>query len=169
MCMKRYVLLIIAIAIVCRLSAQTCVKRAIDEILTNPDWMVKLTNSTENYPDDSLAVKSRNTEYQLAITDTTAVLRLLDAFAIDKDSSYSYMRTSAEYNQATQSRYHQRIVLQNKVRLEAHSTEYSLVSLAMVDPECRTHRTHYIFQWYPQSDGIIRANLYVLYGPRLNH
>jgi len=59
--------------------------------------------------------------------------------------------------------------LQNGERLESHSTEYSFVSLSVVDSENKSHRTNYILKWYLPKDDRVVAKLYILNGPRPNN
>ena len=116
--------------------AQTHVRKAIDNMLSeHPEWVINSGKSES-------AIKSgtqSNRIYELSITDLTAIDSLLSAFDADKMDAYSYIRTSAAYNQAMQKRRRTTVTLQNGERLESHSTEYSFVSLSVVDSENKSH------------------------------
>lgn len=146
--------------------AQTHVIKAIDNMLSeHPEWVINSGISES-------AIKSgtqSNRIYELSITDLTAIDSLLSAFDADKMDAYSYIRTSAAYNQAMQKRRRTTVTLQNGERLESHSTEYSFVSLSVVDSENKSHRTNYILKWYQPKDGLVEAKLYILNGPRPNN
>ena len=77
--------------------AQTHVRKAIDNMLSeHPEWVINSGKSES-------AIKSgtqSNRIYELSITDLTAIDSLLSAFDADKMDAYSYIRTSAAYNQA---------------------------------------------------------------------
>ncbi len=146
--------------------AQTHVRKAIDNLLSeHPDWVI---NSGKNESASKSGTQS-NRIYELSITDLTAIDSLLSAFEADKMNGYSYIRTSAAYNQAMQKRRRTTVTLQNGERLESHSTEYSFVSLSVVDSENKSHRTNYILKWYQPKDGRVEAKLYILNGPRPNN
>ncbi len=146
--------------------AQTHVRKAIDNMLSeHPEWVINSGKSES-------AIKSgtqSNRIYELSITDMTAIDSLLFAFDADKMDAYSYIRTSAAYNQAMQKRRRTTVTLQNGERLESHSTEYSFVSLSVVDSENKCHRTNYILKWYLPKDDRVEAKLYILNGPRPNN
>ena len=146
--------------------AQTHVRKAIDNMLSeHPEWVVNSGKSES-------AIKSgtqSNRIYELSITDLTAIDSLLSAFEADKMNGYSYIRTSAAYNQAMQKRRRTTVTLQNGERLESHSTEYSFVSLSVVDSGNKSYRTNYILKWYLPKDGRVEAKLYILNGPRPNN
>lgn len=146
--------------------AQTHVRKAIDNMLSeHPEWVINSGKSES-------AIKSgtqSNHIYELSITDLTAIDSLLSAFDADKMDAYSYIRTSAAYNQAMQKRRRTTVTLQNGERLESHSTEYSFVSLSVVDSENKIYRTNYILKWYQPKDGLVEAKLYILNGPRPNN
>lgn len=146
--------------------AQTHVRKAIDNILAeHPQWVV---NSRKNESASKFGTKTNRT-YELSITDLMAIDSLLAAFEADKMGAYSYIRTSAAYNQAMQKRRRTTVTLQNGERLESHSTEYSFVSLSVVDSENKNYRTNYILKWYQPKDGRVDAKLYILNGPRPNN
>ncbi|MBR0049287.1 MAG: hypothetical protein IJP74_08225 [Prevotella sp.] len=146
--------------------AQTHVRKAIDNMLSeHPEWVVNSGKSES-------AIKSgtqSNRIYELSITDLAAIDSLLSAFEADKMNGYSYIRTSAAYNQAMQKRRRTTVTLQNGERLESHSTEYSFVSLSVVDSGNKSYRTNYILKWYLPKDGRVEAKLYILNGPRPNN
>jgi len=146
--------------------AQTHVRKAIDNMLSeHPEWVVNSGKSES-------AIKSgtqSNRIYELSITDLTAIDSLLSAFEADKMNGYSYIRTSADYNKATNRHRRQTVTLQNGERLESHSTEYSFVSLSVVDSGNKSYRTNYILKWYLPKDGRVEAKLYILNGPRPNN
>ena len=146
--------------------AQTHVRKAIDNMLSeHPEWVINSGKSES-------AIKSgtqANRIYELSITDLTAIDTLLSAFDADKMDAYSYIRTSAAYNQAMQKRRRTTFTLQNGECLESHSTEYSFVSLSVVDSEKKSHRTNYILKWYLPKDDRVVAKLYILNGPRPNN
>ncbi|MBR1414486.1 MAG: hypothetical protein IJ570_01310 [Prevotella sp.] len=75
----------------------------------------------------------------------------------------------ADYNQTMQKRRRTTVILQNGERLESHSTEYSFVSLSVVDSDNKNYRTNYILKWYQPKDGRVEAKLYILSGPRPNN
>ena len=168
--MKKIILITMMCAFTSIGYAQTHVRKAIDDMLAkHPEWVVNQGNSENGNTSPTKAGSKTNRIYQLSIPDTTAMNNLLGAFEADKMECYSYIRTSAEYNQATQNRCKaSTVTLQNGDRLESHSTEYSFVSLAVVDPEQRSYRTSYILKWYPIKNGRTVATLYILYGPRPN-
>lgn len=146
--------------------AQTHVRKAIDSLLSeHPEWVV---NSGKNESASKSGTKT-NRIYELSITDLTAIDSLLAAFDADKMEAYSYIRTSAAYNQAMQKRRRTTVTLQNGERLESHSTEYSFVSLSVVDSESKNYRTNYILKWYQPKDDRVEAKLYILSGPRPNN
>ena len=146
--------------------AQTHVRKAIDNMLSeHPEWVV---NSGKSESASKSGTQS-NRIYELSITDLTAIDSLLSAFEADKMNGYSYIRTSAAYNQAMQKRRRTTVTLQNGERLESHSTEYSFVSLSVVDSENKNHRTNYILKWYQPKDDRVEAKLYILNGPRPNN
>ena len=146
--------------------AQTHVRKAIDNMLSeHPEWVV---NSGKSESASKSGTQS-NRIYELSITDPTAIDSLLSAFDADKMDAYSYIRTSAAYNQAMQKRRRTTVTLQNGERLESHSTEYSFVSLSVVDSEDKIYRTNYILKWYQPKDGLVEAKLYILNGPRPNN
>ena len=146
--------------------AQTHVRKAIDNMLSeHPEWVVNSGKSES-------AIKSgtqSNRIYELSITNLTAIDSLLSAFEADKMTAYSYIRTSAAYNQAMQKRRRTTVTLQNGERLESNSTEYSFVSLSVVDSENKNNRTNYILKWYQPKDDRVEAKLYILNGPRPNN
>ena len=146
--------------------AQTHVRKAIDSMLSeHPEWVINSGKSES-------AIKSgtqSNRIYELSITDLTAIDSLLSAFEADKMNGYSYIRTSADYNKATNRHRRQTVTLQNGERLESHSTEYSFVSLSVVDPENKSYRTNYILKWYQPKVDRLEAKLYILNGPRPNN
>lgn len=146
--------------------AQTHVRKAIDNMLSeHPEWVV---NSGKSESAKKSGMQS-NRIYELSITDLTAIDSLLSAFEADKMAAYSYIRTSAAYNLAMQKRRRTTVTLQNGERLESHSTEYSFVSLSVVDLEKKSYRTNYIMKWYLPKDGRVEAKLYILNGPRPNN
>ena len=162
--MKQFILITIMWAFASFGHAQTHVKRIIDDMLAeHPEWIVNFGSSETNG-----ASAQANRTYQLSMTDPTAIDTLLSAFEMDKASGYSYIRTSAEYNQATQMHRRSTLTLQNGDKLESHSTEYSFISLSAIDPKRPTFRTNYILKWYPPKNGRTVATLYILYGPRPN-
>lgn len=146
--------------------AQTHVRKAIDNMLSeHPEWVI---NSGKNESASKSGTQS-NRIYELSITDLIAIDSLLSAFEADKMNGYSYIRTSAAYNQAMQKRRRTTVTLQNGERLESHSTEYSFVSLSVVDFENKNYRTNYILKLYQPKDGRVEAKLYILNGPRPNN
>ena len=146
--------------------AQTYVRKAIDNMLSeHPEWVV---NSGKNESASKSGTKT-NRIYELSITDQAVIDSLLAAFDADKMEAYSYIRTSAAYNQAMQKRRRTAVTLQNGERLESHSTEYSFVSLSVVDSDNKSYRTNYILKWYQPKDGRVEAKLYILNGPRPNN
>lgn len=146
--------------------AQTHVRKAIDNMLSeHPEWVI---NSGKSESASKSGTQS-NRIYELSITDLTAIDSLLSAFEADKMDAYSYIRTSAAYNQAMQKRRRTTVTLQNGERLKSHSTEYSFVSLSVVDSENKSYRTNYILKWYLPKDDRVKAKLYILNGPRPNN
>ena len=146
--------------------AQTHVRKAIDNMLSeHPEWVI---NSGKSESASKSGTQS-NRIYELSITDLTAIDSLLSAFEADKMDAYSYIRTSAAYNQAMQKRRRTTVTLQNGERLKSHSTEYSFVSLSVVDSENKSYRTNYILKWYLPKDDRVEAKLYILNGPRPNN
>lgn len=144
--------------------AQTHVKKIINDILAeHPEWIVNIGSRETNGTSPQA-----NRTYQLSMTDTMAIDMLLSAFEKDKVSGYSYIRTSAAYNQATQMHRRSTVTLQNGEKLDSHSTEYSFVSLSAIDSKRPTFRTNYIMKWYPPKNGRTEAKIYILYGPRPN-
>ena len=168
--MKQFILITVMCAFTSIGYAQTHVSKAIEDMLTkHPEWISSQGNIDNGYANATKASSKTNRIYQLSIPDTAAMNNLLGAFEADKMECYSYIRTSAEYNQATQKRRRaSTVTLQNGDRLESHSTEYSFVSLAVIDPDQRNYRTSYILKWYPIKNGRTVATLYILYGPRPN-
>lgn len=150
--------------------AQTHVRQAIDNVLTeHPEWITDYGKSETASTNPTQSGTKTGRIYQLSITDSTAIDSLLSAFEADKMDGYSYIRTSAAYNKAMQKRRRTTVTLQNGERLESHSTEYSFVSLTVLDSENRSYRTNYILKWYPSKDGRTEATLYILYGLRPNN
>lgn len=148
--------------------AQTHVKQAIDKILTeHPEWVANYDKNEATSTKSDKAVTQSNHIYQLAVPDPSAIDSLLAAFDTDKMQGYSYIRTSAEYNRANSRLSRKTITLQNGVRLESHSTEYSFVSLSAADGY--SYRTNYIMQWFQPAYGKTEVKLYILYGPRPNN
>ena len=146
--------------------AQTHVRKTIDSMLSeHPEWVI---NSGKSESASKSGTQS-NRIYELSITDQTAIDSLLSAFEADKMDAYSYIRTSAAYNQAMQKRRRTTVTLQNGERLESHSTEYSFVSLSVVDSENKNYRTNYILKWCQPKDDRVAAKLYILNGPRPNN
>ena len=144
--------------------AQTHVKKIIDDILIeHPEWIVNFGSRETNGTS-----QQANHIYQLSMNDPTAIDMLLSAFEREKLSGYSYIRTSAAYNQATRIHRRSTVTLQNGEKLNSHSTEYSFVSLSAIDPKHPTFRTNYILKWYPPKNGRTEAKIYILYGPRPN-
>ena len=145
--------------------AQTHVRKAIDNTLSeHPGWVVN-SGKSESASKSGMQV---NRIYELSIAEPTAIDSLLSAFEADKMDAYSYIRTSAAYNQAMQKRRRTTVTLQNGERLDSYSTAYSFVSLSVVDSENKSCRTNYILKWYLPKDGRVEAQLYILYGPRPN-
>lgn len=148
--------------------AQTHVRQTIDDILTkHPEWIVNYAKDESTNPKKTGTQTNRI--YQLSMTDAAAIDSLLSAFDTDKEVGYKYIRTSAAYNQATNKQRRQTVTLQNGEQLESHSTEYSFVSLTVVDPAHDNYRFNYILKWYLPKDGRTEAKLYILNGPRPNN
>ena len=103
--MKKIILITMMCAFTSIGYAQTHVRKAIDDMLAkHPEWVVNQGNSENGNTSPTKAGSKANRIYQLSIPDTMAMDKLLNAFEADKMDSYSYIRTSAEYNQATQKR-----------------------------------------------------------------
>ena len=168
--MKQFILITVMCALTSAGYAQTHVNKAIDDIQAkHPEWIINQGNGENGTTAATQASSKASRIYQLSRPDTTAMENLLNAFEADKMNGYSYIRTSAEYNQARlKQRRPSTVTLQNGDRLESHSTEYSFVSLAVIDPKQPSHRTSYILKWYPIKNGRTVATLYILYGPRPN-
>ncbi len=150
--------------------AQTHVRQTVDDILAkHPEWIVNYGKSESASTNPRKTGAQANRIYHLAMNDASAIDSLLCAFDADKMEGYSYIRTSAAYNQATLKRRRNTVTLQNGERLESHSTEYCFVSLSVIDPEHKIYRTCYVLKWYPFKDGRTEAKLYILYGPRPNN
>ena len=166
--MKRLILLASIWTFASLVLAQPHVRQAVDDMATHhPEWIVNYVKNESTSPKKSGTQTNRI--YQLSMTDAAAIDTLLNAFDTDKMVGYNYIRTSADYNRAAKKRQRQTVTLQNGERLESHSTEYSLVSLTVVDPEHDNYRTNYILKWYPPKDGRVEAKLYILNGPRPNN
>ena len=164
--MRHLLIIIIILASTLVGHAQTHVRKAIDNMLSeHPEWVV---NSGKSESASKSGTQSSRI-YELSITDPTAIDSLLSAFEADKMAGYSYIRTSAAYNQAIQKRRRTTVTLQNGERLESHSTEYNFVSLSVVASENKSYRTNYILKWYQPKDGRVEAKLYILNGPRPNN
>ena len=150
--------------------AQKHVRQTVDDMLAkHPKWIVNYgKNESASTNPKSTGIQT-NRIYHLSMDDAAAIDSLLNAFDADKMEGYSYIRTSAAYNQATLKRRRNTVTLQNGERLESHSTEYSFVSLSVIDPEHKIYRTCYVLKWYPFKDGRTEAKLYILYGPRPNN
>jgi len=150
--------------------AQKHVRQTVDDILAkHPEWIVNYgKNESASTNPKSTGIQT-NRIYHLSMNDASAIDSLLNAFDADKMDGYSYIRTSAAYNQDTLKRRRNTVTLQNGERLESHSTEYSFVSLSVIDPEHKIYRTCYVLKWYPFKDGRTEAKLYILYGPRPNN
>ena len=150
--------------------AQKHVRQTVDDILAkHPEWIVNYgKNESASTNPKSTGIQT-NRIYHLSMNDASAIDSLLNAFDADKMDGYSYIRTSAAYNQDTLKRRRNTVTLQNSERLESHSTEYSFVSLSVIDPEHKIYRTCYVLKWYPFKDGRTEAKLYILYGPRPNN
>ena len=163
--MRQFILITIMWAFASLGHAQTHVKKIIDNILVeHPEWIVNFGSRETNGTSPQA-----NRTYQLLMTDSAAIDMLLSAFEMDKVSGYSYIRTSAAYNQATQMHRRSTVTLQNGEKLDSHSTEYSFVSLSAIDPKRPTFRTNYILKWYLPKNGRTEAQIYILYGPRPNN
>ena len=168
--MKHFILVAIMWAFASLGFAQTHVVKVIDDLVEkHPEYVVNYKKSEVNDPKHSKVVKQINRVYNLSLTDVSAVDSLLSAFDTDKMDGYSYIRTSADYNQAMDKKRIKTVTLQNGERLDSYSTEYSFVSLSVVDSKQTNFRTNYIFKWYSQKDGKIEAQLYILYGARPNN
>ena len=150
--------------------AQKHVRQTVDDMLAkHPEWIVNYgKNESASTNPKSTGIQT-NRIYHLSMNDASAIDSLLNAFDDDKMDGYSYIRTSAAYNQDTLKRRRNTVTLQNGERLESHSTEYSFVSLSVIDPEHKIYRTCYVLKWYPFKDGRAEAKLYILYGPRPNN
>ena len=150
--------------------AQTHVRQTVDDMLAkHPEWVVNYGKNESASTNPKRTGTQTNRIYHLSMNNAAAIDSLLSAFDADKMDGYSYIRTSATYNQATLKRRRNTVTLQNGERLESHSTEYSFVSLSVIDPEHNSFRTNYILKWYPFKDGRVEAKLYILYGPRPNN
>ena len=150
--------------------AQKHVRQTVDDMLAkHPEWIVNYgKNESASTNPKSTGIQT-NRIYHLSMDDAAAIDYLLNAFDADKMDGYSYIRTSAAYNQGTLKRRRNTVTLQNGERLESHSTEYSFVSLSVIDPEHKIYRTCDVLKWYPFKDGRAEAKLYILYGPRPNN
>ena len=150
--------------------AQTHVRQAVDDMLAkHPEWIVNYGKNESTSTNPQKTGIQTNRIYHLSMTDAAAIDSLLSAFDADKMDGYSYIRTSAAYNHATLKRHRNTVTLQNNERLESHSTEYSFVSLSVIDPEHNGCRTCYVLKWYPFKEGRTEVKLYILYGPRPNN
>ena len=164
--MKRFILFSFLLVCASAGHAQTHVRQAIGELTAkHKEWIISHSKKETQAPSGTQTSRV----YHLLIADPTVVDSLLVAFDADKMAAYSYIRTSAAYNQATNKRRRTTVTLQNGERLESHSTEYSFVSLAVIDPRNSSFRTNYILKWYQPKNGQTEARLYILYGPRPNN
>ena len=150
--------------------AQKHIRQTVDDMLAkHPEWIVNYGKNESASTNPKSTGTQTNRIYHLSMNDAAVIDSLLNAFDADKMDGYSYIRTSAEYNQGTLKRRRNTVTLQNGERLESHSTEYSFVSLSVIDPERKIYRTCYVLKWYPFKDGRTEAKLYILYGPRPNN
>lgn len=142
--------------------AQTHVRQVVDGLIAgHPEWVVSTVESKSGTQSSHV--------YLLSMPDQSAIDSLLVAFDADKMEGYNYIRTSSAYNQARRKHRRQTVTLQNGERLDSHSTEYSFVSLSVVDPSNGIYRTNYILKWYLPKNGRTEAKLYILYGSRPNN
>ena len=150
--------------------AQKHIRQTVDDMLAkHPEWIVNYGKNESASTNPKSTGTQTNRIYHLSMNDAAVIDSLLNAFDADKMDGYSYIRTSAEYNQGTLKRRRNSVTLQNGEQLESHSTEYSFVSLSVIDPERKIYRTCYVLKWYPFKDGRTEAKLYILYGPRPNN
>ncbi len=168
--MKHLILLTIMWSCTLTGFAQEHVRQTIDNMLAkHPEWIVNYGKNESASTNPHNTGTQTNRIYHLSMNDAAAIDSLLNAFDADKMDGYSYIRTSAAYNQGILKRRRNTVTLQNGERLESHSTEYSFVSLSVIDPEHKIYRTCYVLKWYPFKDGRTEAKLYILYGPRPNN
>ncbi len=168
--MKHFIFVAITWAFASLGFAQTHVVKAIDDVVVkHPEYVINYKKSEVNDPGQSNLVKQINRVYILSLTDTSVIDSLLAAFETDKMDGYNYIRTSAAYNQAVQKQRRKTVTLQNGELLNSYSTEYSFVSLSVVDSKQSNYRTNYILKWSSLRDGKIDAQLYILYGVRPNN
>lgn len=168
--MRHLILLIIMWSYTLAGLAQTHVRQTVDDMLAkHPEWIVSYGKNESANTNPKRMGPQANRIYHLAMNDASAIDSLLSAFEADKMDGYSYIRTSAAYNQSTLKRRRNTVTLQNGERLDSYSTEYSFVSLSVIDPEHNSFRTCYVLKWYPFKEGRTEAKLYILYGPRPNN
>lgn len=168
--MKHIILLIVLSAFAIVGKAQTHVRQTVDKLLAeHPEWVANYDKNEATSVKNGKPVTLSNRIYQLAVPNPSVIDTMLHAFDMDKMEGYSYIRTSAEYNKTNGRPSRKTVTLQNGVRLESHSTQYSFVSLTAVDAQDYRCRTNYIMQWYEPVDGRTEVKIYILYGPRPNN
>lgn len=150
--------------------AQTHIKPYIQKMINeHPEWVVNYKKSETGNASNAKSGQQSNLIYQLSIDKEATIDSILTAFDTDKMEGYSYIRTSAVYNQLTRKRSRKTVALQNGESLDCHSTEYSFVSLSVIDPDDSRYRTNYILKWNLPKDGLFEAKLYILHGQRPNN
>lgn len=166
--MKHLLFISLLWSITLSVNAQVHVKQVIDKITKgHPDWV---NYSEKKETGNAGAAKSGTSSriYHLTV-EQSVIDNLIEAFDSDKMDGYSYIRTSAAYNQTLKKSDKKAVFLQNGEKLEIYSVAYSFITLSVINPNNPKYRTNYILKYFTPLGSKINATLYILSGPRPNN
>lgn len=166
--MKHITLIIVLLGFSICGMAQSHIKQYVDNMVAaHPEMLINYKSEAGSLSPNSNTTQATNI-YTLSVTPNI-LDNLKTTFEAEKKGCYSYIRTSARYNQLNDKKKTKLVTLQNGEFLNCNSTEYSFVTISAIDQNNDRYRTNYILIWFEPDSEKVEAMIYILYGPRPNN